>query len=952
MGTKPKLLYRQPTIKSMKTNFLLLLLPLFTCGFCYAQSSLAEMDSLGEYYFSDGQLDSSMFYHRRALKLAQKTGDPTAELNAYNWLFVLHFYREEEDSMARLLERMEPLAQSLAPTEASYDILSSFWNYKSFHHFGRGELVERIDADRKSLLLFEKQTSYDTSELAILYQNLGVALEEVGDYTQANSYSKKALELLRPSPLRKNLALDSLQIIYSMGFQLSRLLEFEQADRYFMMGRSLAQRLSQSDFSASRAAAALFYTQWGGNYVKWEKYRDADPLFDRALAILKRSDTTSDIQLLLRRNMIRSHLARGQNNEAERLIDQTIGIMQRDFPDHHYQLALTLELQAENYVAQENYATALPIYQRALQLFCPAFKVQKTSANPEPESITFAKQDILRVLRKKGVALEGDGQAVAAMASYQTAIQLFQQIRQDYITEAARLLLSEQNIPLFERAAGLALDLQQPELAFQLIERSKALSLQEALRDEAAFALGGIPEALREKAYQLQVQITYWEKEAYNSESAQDSTALAVAQDKLFAAKRESERLQDQIRREYPQFFDFKYRPENIAVRDVREQLLTPGTALLEYFAGENSIFLFGITDEQLLVETFSKGDDPAVRIRQFARMLQLATNVDAAQYAKEAYAIFSEYLDPVLSGFSAPVEHLYLIPDGPFTYIPFEALLTQPATQNAFSTLPYLVRNYTCSYGYSSALLLGSRNASRDYGEGFVGFAPSFGGSSVIAQRGKLSPLKYNIEAVNTLQKITGGISYTDSEASKAHLLAPSIHPLVLHLSTHATMDDAHPMGSKIYLANGEDISTQEIYNLPYSCGMVVLSACETGTGKYYKGEGMMSLARAFLQSGSPSVVTSLWKVDDRSTSELMVKFYTHLQTGLPKDQALRRAQLEFMAGKESEQLHHPYYWAAFIHIGDTAAISFAGGWPIWYWLGIALLIGGLAFFVWQRRS
>jgi CHAT domain-containing protein len=154
--------------------------------------------------------------------------------------------------------------------------------------------------------------------------------------------------------------------------------------------------------------------------------------------------------------------------------------------------------------------------------------------------------------------------------------------------------------------------------------------------------------------------------------------------------------------------------------------------------------------------------------------------------------------------------------------------------------------------------------------------------------------------------------------------------------------------MGSKIYLADG-DISTREIYQLPYSCQMVVLSACETGTGKFFKGEGMMSLARAFMQSGSPSVVTSLWKVDDRSTSELMVAFYKQLMNGKNKDEAMREAKLDFLASKDSEMLHHPYYWAAFIHIGDPGNIHFPGGFPF----GALGLIGllSLGLYIYFRK-
>jgi CHAT domain-containing protein len=131
----------------------------------------------------------------------------------------------------------------------------------------------------------------------------------------------------------------------------------------------------------------------------------------------------------------------------------------------------------------------------------------------------------------------------------------------------------------------------------------------------------------------------------------------------------------------------------------------------------------------------------------------------------------------------------------------------------------------------------------------------------------------------------------------------------------------------------------------------MVVLSACETGTGKYYKGEGMMSLARAFLQSGSPSVVTSLWRVDDRSTGEIMQGFYKNLMAGNAKGEAIRAAKLDYLAEKESETLHHPYYWAPFIQIGDPEPLDFPASFPFWL-VGLMVVLGMGIFWYLQRNK
>jgi CHAT domain-containing protein len=93
------------------------------------------------------------------------------------------------------------------------------------------------------------------------------------------------------------------------------------------------------------------------------------------------------------------------------------------------------------------------------------------------------------------------------------------------------------------------------------------------------------------------------------------------------------------------------------------------------------------------------------------------------------------------------------------------------------------------------------------------------------------------------------------------------------------------------------------------------VLSACRTGLGKVVRGEGVIGLTRAFLYAGAASVTVSLWQVADKSTSDLMVVFYQHMNAGLSRTEALRRAKVAMIeAGRHS----HPFYWAPFVLIGE----------------------------------
>ena len=165
-----------------------------------------------------------------------------------------------------------------------------------------------------------------------------------------------------------------------------------------------------------------------------------------------------------------------------------------------------------------------------------------------------------------------------------------------------------------------------------------------------------------------------------------------------------------------------------------------------------------------------------------------------------------------------------------------------------------------------------------------------------------------------------------------------------VIHLATHAIVDDEKPQYSRLVFNLSDSLNdgylhAYEIYSMDIDAKLVSLSACNTGFGTVQKGEGVMSLSHAFAYAGVPSTLVSLWPASDKSTPEIMRLFYTNLQSGMNKDVALRQAKLSYLetsAGKA----RHPFYWGGFILIGDVESIE--SSWSTIYWIagGIFLLI------------
>jgi CHAT domain-containing protein len=163
------------------------------------------------------------------------------------------------------------------------------------------------------------------------------------------------------------------------------------------------------------------------------------------------------------------------------------------------------------------------------------------------------------------------------------------------------------------------------------------------------------------------------------------------------------------------------------------------------------------------------------------------------------------------------------------------------------------------------------------------------------------------------------------DSAATKKAFIRNSNHQDIIHLATHAFAPNG--AGNKSFIAfypsdkNIENafLYAPEIYDLDLSnTQLVILSACETGAGDLVRGEGIMSISRAFAYAGCPNVITSLWKADDVSTGVIIESVNGYLQKGYSVDAALRSSKIDYLRDKKlNPRMKHPAYWSHIVFIG-----------------------------------
>jgi CHAT domain-containing protein len=193
------------------------------------------------------------------------------------------------------------------------------------------------------------------------------------------------------------------------------------------------------------------------------------------------------------------------------------------------------------------------------------------------------------------------------------------------------------------------------------------------------------------------------------------------------------------------------------------------------------------------------------------------------------------------------------------------------------------------------------------------------------------LHDLRFARMEAEYVTELTGGKLLLNDGAKESVFKAEGGNYDIVHLAMHTVLNDQDPMHSKMlfYLGSdsGEDgkLNTYEVYGMRLNAKMVILSSCNTGTGTLHTGEGILSLARGFIYSGSQSVIMSMWEIEDRSGAEIVKTLYRYLKKGETKSNALQKARIKYL--KSADMLRsHPYFWASLVIYGNNAPVYHSG--------------------------
>ncbi len=911
----------------------------------------------------DGQFKSSNFFYKKAIANYEKEGQWQKAIKCY--IKIGDNFQELDDNQSALGNLNYAL--QLTKSHLGYQPLELAKSFQrlAFKHLMEKNYDQALELYRKALgILLDVLGDYHP-EVAKTYNSIALVLwnKDSPEDAQQNYNKSYKIKLSQfkglPEDMKKKYRLlDRAGKKFKKG-------EFRKAREHYNNSIASYQRL----YGENNPLFADIYQQIGMLFAFEGDFDNALRYLRHSLSIRlesygdqseKVSECYLDIGICLR--------LKGDYTDASSALHTALTIKEENLAMHHPQAAEIYYQLGKIYYQLRQWNQSLLYFQESLMALVPGFTDRRYEANPALNDRT-PKAQLLDILSAKASALkmryvrqpERIEDLRHAYSIYLMLSDLVEQMRQGYKSENYKLFFGEKIHNLYQEAIQGALllfemtkEIKFKEAAFILSEKSKAAVLSAALSEARARRFAGIPEALLQKEKELKTELThydtYLQKEFHKKEKA-DSLKIKKLEEKYYTLLTRYRDMIHDFEKNYEKYYNLKYKPHSLKIAELRKTLGAK-EALLEYFIGEGILHIFVLTRKDLYVESVPLEEDLNKLVKTYYRSIKKIEEKPFRRLSRKLYHILVEPVHRLLE----KMDRVIVIPDGSLYYIPFESLAVS-TDATGLRRPGYLIEHFAITYHYSANLWQYSlRNGREQQNRAFIGFAPVFGSGNregyILAHEprknnpggstrrlrdstGSAGPavsqlpaseeeLQAIIRLFKNRQKRARGYFHKKATESAFKSMDMNDYSLV-HIATHSLEDATIPKLAGLVFAPSKETHTEnrsddgilysgEIYTLHLDAELIVLSSCESGVGKLVKGEGMMALNRGFFYSGINNIVFSLWKVEDRSTSRLMIAFYRNILEGLPFSQALREAKLQLL---ENPYTAFPKYWSGFILVG-----------------------------------
>ena len=811
---------------------------------------------------------------------------------------------------------------------------------------------------QRALAIMEKALGPEHPNTATALNNLAWLYQATGAYAKAEPLFERALAIMEKAlgPEHPDTArsLNNLALLY-------------QATGAYAKAEPLYQRalaIREKALGPEHPDTALSLNNLAWLYQATGAYAKAEPLYQRALAIREKAlgpehpDTAAALN-----NLAVLYQATGAHAKAEPLLQRALAIREKALGPEHTDTALSLINLAVVYQAAGADAKAEPLLERALA-------IREKALGPEHPDTALSLNVLAKLYQSTG--------------AYAKAEPLFERAQSIDESNTARFLLSgdeaRKRAYLQARRGNAYAD-----ASFALAAadpRARALGLTAALqyKGRALDAMAGSVALLR-RSVDPKDQAFFDEFAAVAQQLSTltfrgpGNLSAPAYRERLDTLAHEQERLEGELS---VRSAAFRQAVAPVTIEGVR-QALPADAALIEWFRyqpfdpkGKDDRAKWGVPRYVAYVLR-REGEPAAIDLGAAQDIDKLVSDFRAAlsdpartSYKEVAQELFEKLIKPLRSSLSG-INRLLLSPDGALNLVPFAALADEHGE--------YVAQRFELTYLTSGRDLLSlaapapARGspvvmADPDYGQSTSGPPPDIGSyrSGDLDRSGlvftPLAGTAAEAKALQGLLKLDAQEVLTGADATEEKL--KGLHgPRILHVATHGFfLSDQQvaprpcsqsasapgrrrlPLGENPLLRSGlalaganarrsgdsDDgiLTAAEAAQLDLrGTQLVVLSACETGLGQVEEGEGVYGLRRALVLAGAQAQLVSLWKVADAQTQALMVDYYQRLLKGEGRSAALREAQKAMIANPATQ---HPYYWAAFVPIGNWTPLAAKG--------------------------
>lgn len=347
-----------------------------------------------------------------------------------------------------------------------------------------------------------------------------------------------------------------------------------------------------------------------------------------------------------------------------------------------------------------------------------------------------------------------------------------------------------------------------------------------------------------------------------------------------------------------------------VSLHNFREKI-DDETTILHYQFGSDSLYVFKIENINSSLSCVAKSSKIKDLINMWFSSMSNSTveNNDTSSVDDLTDSLFRylvQYNEPLK-------KNVIIIPDEELHYLSFETLRNE--------SKDYLIRHHCIHYDLSGTLALDHLSNNKMSIESIAAFLPNYKNENLV----HLSNSAVDISSIEGSSNLN---IFSDAETDRDQFMHSLKNSDLIHFGGHAIHVDENNQYSHLAFVSDEKdetnlISLADLYSMNNICSVVSIPACNTGIGSVLQGEGISSLSRGFFFAGAQTVISSLWNVNDRSTSIIMNSFYDYLQSGHSTGQALRLAKLNYL-DTAPDFLKHPFLWGGLTITGSDQYVQF----------------------------